>query len=129
MEIKSLKPPREFAVGWEEKIILKDCARIALTPDEMVTFTTEAGGEYDVVRKDWGFYATPSTNGRLLKFNLRTALVRNRVGQFFILLVEKGKEGLFESYVASERLEVLGWLDDERSLPALLGKSTAEGLA
>ena len=58
-----------------------DCGRIALAPDEQVTFTTEAGGEYDVTRKSWGFYATPSINGRLKTFGLRAALVRNVAGR------------------------------------------------
>jgi hypothetical protein len=109
MEVK--EPPREFAVGVGEGIRLKDCARIALEPDEQVTFTTPSGAEYDVARKSWGFYATPSLNGRLTRFHLRGVLVKNGGGQFFILLVERGKELLFERYLEAGQLEIVTWLD------------------
>ena len=87
---------------------------------------TESGAEYDVTRKSWGFYATPSTNGRLKRFNLQAALVRNRSGQYFVLLVERGKEALFRDYVASERVTVLCWLDDPNDL-ARLERILADG--
>src|SRR5438105_15753607 len=70
-------PPRAFQVGRTEKIWIRDCAHISLEPDEQVTFLTGEGAEYDVARKDWGFYATPSLNSRLARFGLRGVLVRN----------------------------------------------------
>jgi hypothetical protein len=112
-------PPRVFEVGHDEKIQLRDCARIDLEPEEQVTFTTESGGEYDVTRKAWGFYATPSLNGRLPRFGLRGVLVRNRLDQYFVLLVERGRETLFAQYVSRERLVVVSWLDDPGALAHL----------
>lgn len=112
MKLTKIEPPREFEVGFpEHRVRLKDCARIDLEADEQITFTTPAGGEYDVVRKDWGFYATPSMNGRLARFGLRAVLVKNRNGQKFLLLVEKGREAGFEEYRVHERLDIVGWLD------------------
>lgn len=118
MKFSPVDPPRTFVVGFEEKITLKDCAKISLEPDEQVTFVTESGGEYDVARKSWGFYATPSTNGRLKRFNLRTAIVRNR-NQYFVMLVEVGREALFEEYLIGHRLTVVCWLDDPEDLARL----------
>lgn len=121
MEINKKTPPREFVVGFENKNTISDCGSIKLAPNEQVTFLTEKGAEYDVTRKDWGFYATPSVNGRLAQFNLRTVIVKNRVDRFFILLVEKGKEDLFEKYVKDEALQVVFWFDNMESLKKLEG--------
>ena len=69
MEIKVNDPPRKFSVGQDNKIELKDCGRIKLENNELVTFTTNDNKEYDVAKKDWGFYiATPSVNKRLHNF-------------------------------------------------------------
>ena len=111
-------PPRTFVVGHNIKI--SDCGTVALKPDEQVTFVTEAGAEYDVVRKDWGFYATPSLNGRLLQFGLRAVLIQNRVtGRYFVLLVERSKEAEFRAYLATEKLRVVHWLDCDEGLRAV----------
>jgi hypothetical protein len=118
-------PPRAFAVGLGQVIQLHDCASIHLEPDEQVTFRTESGGEYDVCRKDWGFYATPSLNGRLLRFGLRGVLVKNRKGQYFVLLVEAGKEASFHEYLDVEKLVIVSWLDGD----AELGRLEARGEA
>jgi hypothetical protein len=129
MKVSPVVPPRIFVVGFEEKIELKDCARVALDADEQVTFVTESGAEYDVARKSWGFYATPSTNGRLKRFNLRTALIRNRNNQYFVMLVEGGKEPLFEAYLTGQRLTVVCWLDDPEALARLDRMAADEGHA
>ncbi len=114
MEFSPLDPPREFTVGAEGAITLKDCGKVRLEPDEIVTFTTENGAEYDVARKDWGFYATPSLNGRLLEFGLRGCLVKSRAsGRIVVMLVEEGKQAEFDKYLEDENLEVMTWLCDQ----------------
>lgn len=123
MKFEKLSPPRVFMVGNNVKFNLHDCGRVALKPDEQVTFTTEGGGELDVARKDWGFYATPSLNGRLNEFGLRTALVRNfETEKYFILLVERGKERAFDGYLDQESCEVVHWLDTSEALESLRRK-------
>lgn len=112
-------PPREYTVGRARAITIRDCGRVALEPDEQVTFITAAGGQYDVARKDWGFYATPSTNGRLASFGLRAAVVRNDQGRFYVMIVERGKEDAFARYLADEANRVVAWLDDESTLAAI----------
>lgn len=120
MKFTPIDPPRRFEVaGGGLKLMLADCGRVALAPDEQVTFTTEAGAEYDVARKDWGFYATPSTNGRLRQFGLRAALVLSAFDRLFVVLVEKGKEEAFLAYVTADKQKLLCWLDDDGEVARL----------
>ncbi len=114
------KKPREFEVGNGKKFKIKDFGKIFLESDEQITFVTKKGGEYDVTKKNWGFYATPSLNGRLKNFNLRPVLIKNKITKrFFIFLVEKGKESLFLKYLSEEKLVVILWLDDEEKINRL----------
>ena len=150
MNIKPRIPPRSFQVGNKaDPVTISDCASIELSPDEQVTFRTEKGAEYDVARKSWGYYATPSLGGRLRSFGLRPALAKNarfyyfdvgvlnallgsfdpsldRVGMIFEHLVFNqvrahclSQEKQFEAYLASENLRVVCWLDDEAALAQL----------
>jgi hypothetical protein len=116
MKLEPKDPPRLFEVGNTVKFMMRDCGTVRLEPDEQLTFTTESGAEYDVARKNWGFYATPSLNARLLQFGLRTVLVKNPIGRFFVLLVEHKKDAEFDEYVRVERLEIVCWLDSSESL-------------
>jgi hypothetical protein len=119
MNFDAHDPPRVFQVGLGEIIDLKDCGDVRLAPDDQVTFLTESGAEYDVARKDWGFYATPSLNGRLERFGLRGVLVKNRKAQYFVMLVERGKEDLFQHYLDVESLVIVAWLDGSAALENL----------
>ena len=47
-----------------KKIYIKHCADIYLKKNEQITLKN-FDKEYDIVKKDWGFYATPSINDRL----------------------------------------------------------------
>jgi hypothetical protein len=99
---------------------MSDCGALSLEPDEQVTFVTADGGEYDVARKEWGFYATPSLNGRLSRFGLRAVLVRNRLtDRYFVLLVDRGREPEFADYLARESCDVVTWLDSTEALSRL----------
>jgi hypothetical protein len=116
-------PPRRFPVGNSVKFDMRDCGNLRLDPDEQVTFVTASGAEYDVAAKDWGFYATPSLNGRLEQFGLRGVLIRNRsTGRYFVLLVERGREPQFDAYCEQENLAVIAWLDSTAALDDLAAK-------
>jgi hypothetical protein len=110
MRFDQKDPPRVYLVG--KNIPIKDHGNLALAADEQVTLVTESGAEYDVTRKDWGFYATPSLNGRLEQFGLRCVLIQNfNTKRYFVLLVERGHEASFEAYLADETLRIVHWLD------------------
>lgn len=120
MKFMPVDPPREFAAGFgNPPVIMRDCGRVELEPDEQITLTTPSGAEYDVARKSWGFYATPSLNGRLAQFGLRAVLVKNRIGRYFIMLVENGCEHLFEEYRNAENLTIVCRLDSNEALQML----------
>jgi hypothetical protein len=117
VKVTPKQPPRAFLVGNDTQFEMRDCGTVSLEPNEQITLVTGRGAEYDVARKDWGFYATPSLNGRLAQFGLRGVLVKNRgTGRFFVLLVENGAEALFESYCVGESLAVVAWLDSTAAL-------------
>ncbi len=120
MEITRIDPPRVFDVGSRGATRLRDCARIALEADEQVTFVTGSGAEYDVARKSWGFYATPSLNGRLPRLGLRAVLAKSAAGgKYYVLLVERGREEEFHRYLDAEEMTTVCWLDDDRTLETL----------
>ena len=119
VKLQVIDPPRVFQVGGTPAVAMKDCARIELAPDEQVTFVTPAGGEYDVARKSWGFYATPSLNGRLPAFGLRPALVKSSKGRYYVFLIEKDKETECQRYLEEYGHKVLFWLDNDSELEAL----------
>ena len=126
MKFHENNPPRRFTVGNAVKFEMQDCGVLALEPDEQVTFVTDSGGEYDVARKDWGFYATPSLNGRLESFGLRAVLIRNRLtDRYFVLLVESGREAIFDAYLEQESCDIVSWLDSTEALSRLRGAVTS----
>lgn len=112
MEFIENKPPRKFTVGANKPIVIKDCGQVRLHPDEQVSFTTASCKEHDFVCKDWGFYATPSVNGRLKHQGFKTALVCNSFGKIYVMVVDTDKMSLFNSYILNTQQEVLEWLDE-----------------
>ncbi|MAV94398.1 hypothetical protein OAK21_06335 [Pseudomonadota bacterium] len=102
--------PRKFVVGVDQDIELSDFGEVFLDPDEQITFNDAHGNEYDVCKKDWGYYATPSLNGRLQSFNFFSALVMNKSTQKkYIMLVHHDKLDLFNKYIANEDQEIIFW--------------------
>jgi hypothetical protein len=112
MRFEKKNPPRVFSVGREAPIHISDCGRVYLEPDEQVTFVTADGKEHDFAAKDWGFYATPSVNGRLAAQGFRTALVRNPAGRRYVMVVNRDRMESFEQYLCDEKQTVEAWLDE-----------------
>jgi hypothetical protein len=109
-------PPRRFDADGTGRFTLTEAGRFELAPDEQVTFVAPSGSEYDVVRKPWGYYATPSLNSRLPAKGLRPVLARNGAGRFFVCLVEPAAERQFTDYLAQSGMQALGWLDEAATL-------------
>ena len=107
--MKIYKKNRKFKVGISN-ITLKEVAKISLKQDEMITLFN-GRIEYDIVKKNWGYYATPSINSRLLKFGLKTCLIRSKVSNNkFITLVHKNKRKEFNKYLKAEKCIIIKWL-------------------
>ncbi len=113
MKINEKSPPREYTVGLQNQITIKDCGSVELNENEQLTFVQKSGKEYDLARKDWGYYATPSMNGRLKSFGYATALVKNSSGMLYIMIVDEEKMNSFESYLNEENQEVVQWFHNE----------------
>lgn len=112
MEIDLKEQPRIFKIGTQKDIEIQDWGNIILEKDEMISFKSENGKNYDVVSKDWGYYATPSMNGRLLNEGFKTALVKNKHGKFYIMIVDNKKIQSFRDYCKKESQTVTEWLDE-----------------
>ncbi len=111
MKIFPKNPPRKFKTGLNGNIEICDTGEINLDDDELITFTKD-GRRYDVVAKNWGYYATPSVNGRLAKEGYKTALVKNRFSRYYVLVVAEDKLKEFKEYLAADGQEVVSWLDE-----------------
>lgn len=113
MRFDEKKPPRDYQVGINKQITIHDCGSIRLEADEQVTFIS-GDKEYDVAKKSWGYYATPSVNGRLARFGYKTALVKNSFGQLYVMIVDPEFMNFFEDYLLEESQEVVEWLDERK---------------
>lgn len=122
MKLTVITPPRSFKPT--EGVHLEDCARLELEANEQVTFVTHTGAEYDVARTAWGFYATPSLNGRLTKFGLRALLVKSFAAKYYLLFVEVGKEADLQRYLDVAGHVIVCWLDTDASLADLENRLT-----
>jgi len=115
MKFKFNKNPRVFNVGVNNTINIKDFGQIFLEQNEQVTFNDSKGSEYDVCKKDWGYYATPSLNGRLAHFKFNSALVINKdTHRIYIMLVHQNKEKEFLKYIDEENQKIIFWLHREK---------------
>ena len=124
MKIEVNSDPRIFPVGIADTQ-LSHVADIDLESDEMVTFVTDEKLEYDVCRKSWGYYATPSLGGRLREFGWRAAVMRNiDTRHSFVVLVQEDMEDEWMAYMLIERQELVLWIDDFETLS---GMPTADG--
>jgi len=108
MKTKILKKPRIFSVN---EIEIKDYGKIKLEKNELISFVTKSGKEFDFTAKEWGFYVTPSINGRLKKEGFKVAIVKNKFGKIYIMAVEKNMMNVFSKYCINQDEKVLQWLD------------------
>lgn len=127
MRLDLLESPRIFRVGPKKRIQIRDYGRIYLRPDEQVTFATDSGTEYDIVKKVWGYYATPSMNERLLSKGLSAVLVKSHEDRVYVFLVERGQEAAFQRYIADEGHLIILWLDGQRDSLSRLNELLSGG--
>jgi hypothetical protein len=111
METSLKDSARKFKVN--ERVEISDFGKIKLDHNEMVSFVTESGKEYDFTAKNWGFYASPSINERLVKEGFKTALVKNTMGKYYIMVVENDKLKEFNEYLKIEENFLVEWLDEK----------------
>jgi hypothetical protein len=107
--MKLIQKLRVFEVNG---VSIKDYGKITLEENDMVSFVTENGKEYDFVAKEWGFYASPSINDRLVREGFKVALVTNTENKIFMMVVDENKIHSFEDYLINDNQKVICWLDE-----------------
>ena len=105
MKLKINKKSRKFKVGIK-KTILKDLGKVYLNNNEQLTFINKKS-EFDFVKKNWGYYATPSINKRLKNFNFRTFLTQNFLKNIFIMTVHKEKIKEIKKYLKEDKIKII----------------------
>ena len=134
MRYEPVEPPREFEVG-KRGMKLRHVADVFAGDDEVVTFKTASGTELDVTRKDWGYYATPSLNGRLLDHGLRAVLTMgvprdgDEAPRMYLMLVERGHEPDFNAYLEAEHMQVVAWLDGNDQIAEAARRLASDSLS
>jgi len=103
------KEPRKFQVN---NTVISDFGNIVLDSDEMISFKTNSNKEYDFVAKEWGFYATPSINGRLVKEGFKTAIINNKYNKTYVMIVDRNKLDDFHRYLKNDNQSLICWLDE-----------------
>ncbi len=111
MKILKKTKPRIFKVGFDNKISVKDFGKIYLKNHEQITFMDD-NHEYDFGKKDWGYYSTPSINGRLKNNQFQVYLVKNIHGKIYLMTVKKSKIKNFENYCSTDHQKILFRLDN-----------------
>ncbi len=101
---------RNFVVGKKPNDLkIRHVGNITLKNNEQLTFLFN-NSEYDFVKKNWGFYATPSINGRLKKEGFISALVKNKKKRIYLMVVHKSKKSEFNKYCKIHDQKILKWL-------------------
>ena len=103
MKINKKNKPRLFNVGFDKTFVIKDFGKIYLNAHEQLTFVN-GKQEYDFSKTDWGYYSTPSINGRLKYNDFRVYLVKNVYGKIYLLTVQNSKISSFKNLKDSTRL-------------------------
>jgi len=112
MDFRKNKPPRKYQPVIDSDVEILDYGKIKLETNEQVSFINDNKKEYDFVAKEWGFYATPSINARLVDEGFKTALVKNKQNKYYIMVVDKEKIKIFQTYMLKSRQEIIEWLDE-----------------
>jgi len=78
---------------------------IKLKKDEQLTLH-HGKSEYDIAKKEWGYYVTPSIQKRLKNFNLEAILIK-KSNDFFLCLVKKNKKKDFDNFLHNKKIKFI----------------------
>ena len=73
------------------------------------------GKRHDIVAKEWGYYITPSINKRAVDQGYKTALVKNKDGRFYIMVLEHEKMDIFNNYLNESNQILVEFLDEKET--------------
>lgn len=110
MKFEKINPPRNFYVGSNNRIKISHTMDIYLKDNEQITFKKKIGNkisEFDICKKDWGYYALPSINSRLKHFDFSTYIISNLENRIYIFIVHNSKKDKFYKYLKDEKQKIL----------------------
>lgn len=102
MKLKQKNPPRKYLCGPKHDVEISDCGELSLEDDEMISLRFRKGSQLDIVKKQWGFYGTPSLNVRLKKEGFIVYLTKSHEKRFYVLLAHRRKLAAFFRYLKTE---------------------------
>lgn len=106
MKIK--KSNRKFRPSKKFNITITEKAKISLENNEQITLIDQSKNEYDIVKKSWGYYSSPSINKRLVKNNYQAFLVQNINNKtIFLFTVQKSKKRMMQDYIKKVGIKIL----------------------
>lgn len=112
--MKVIRKNRKFKVGIT-KTTMTHIGDLKLANDEVLTVKAGKNKEYDITRKNWGFYSTPSINKRLLTYGFESAITYNtKRARYFMQIVEKNKKKEFKKYLKSQGMILITWLTKQK---------------
>ena len=93
----------------------KNSINFQLLKDEQVTLKF-LNSEYDIARKNCGYYVTPSLQKRCKLNNLDGAIVYDPIKRMnnFVLINKKKKE-LFKKFLARNNLKIISWVNNNKN--------------
>ena len=103
MQFLVKNPPREFSVGQDDWVTLRDCGAIALEPGEMAEVAgTNGEAVWRVARQPWGFAIPLPLNRPIGARGLRARIAGRSLDRAHLLLVDPALQDAFERYAARE---------------------------
>jgi hypothetical protein len=103
--MKVKKTNRSWYVGKKENIKIYEKAKIELNQNEQISFIDKNGSDiYEICKKIWGFYLSPSINKRLKNYNHKIYLTKDKFNKVFIMAVSLNQIKKFKFYCKSENL-------------------------
>tara|TARA_B110000211_G_C14048149_1_gene539957 strand:- start:985 stop:1365 length:381 start_codon:yes stop_codon:yes gene_type:complete len=114
--MKIIKKNRKFVVGKSKDITLTDKGSVYLSNNDNISIYFDKNINFDVAKKNWGFYPLPSINKRLKNFRLKAVLVESKnFNTYFIMLVVDNIKKIkdFSKYCKKENIKIITWLNSK----------------
>lgn len=92
----------------------KKSVDLILNKDEQITLKF-LQSEYDIARKSWGYYVTPSLQKRCKANNLNGAIIFNKKNnQTNFVLVNSKKKIFFKKYLDINNYKIISWINSNK---------------
>ena len=92
----------------------KNSINLNLSQNEQITLKF-SNSKYDIAKKLWGYYVTPSFQHRCKLNRLKVAIVLSKNNnQFNFVLVNNKKKKFFKIFLKKNNYKIIHWLDTDK---------------